>query len=141
MKHGTPNPWQGRCAVKTPDRFLQRWGHRFACAGRGLFQVLRDEPSGRVHVVAVLLVGALGIWLHLPALEWAVLGLAAAGVVAAEALNTAIERLSDRVSKEEEEAIRVVKDMAAGGVLAATAGAVLAGLMVLGPRLWELFAG
>ena len=127
--------------MKTPDGLLRRWRHRFACAGRGLIQVLRDEPSGRVHVVGVLLVGGLGIWLHLPALEWAVLGLAAGGVVAAEALNTAIERLSDRVSKEEEEAIRVVKDMAAGGVLAATAGAVLAGLMVLGPHLWELIAG
>ncbi len=97
--------------MSTPDRFLRRWGHRFACAGRGLFQVLRNEPSGRVHGVAVLLLGALGIWLHLPALEWAVLALAAAGVVAAEALNTAIERLSDRISKEKEEAIRVVKDM------------------------------
>ena len=127
--------------MKTSDGFLQRWGHRFACAGRGLFQVLRDEPSGRVHVVALLLVGAVGIWLHLPALEWSVLALAAGGVVAAEALNTAIERLSDRVSKEEEEVIRVVKDLAAGGVLAATIGAVLAGLMVLGPRLWELIVG
>ena len=127
--------------MKTPDGFLKRWGHRFACAGRGLFQVLRDEPSGRVHVVALLLVGAVGIWLHLPALEWAVLALAAGGVVAAEAVNTAIERLSDRVSKEEEEVIRVVKDLAAGGVLAATIGAVLAGLMVLGPRLWELIVG
>ncbi len=127
--------------MKKPDRFLRRWGHRFACAGRGLFQVLRVEPSGRVHLAAVLLVGALGIWLNLPALEWAVLALAAGGVVAAEALNTAIERLSDRVSKEEEEAIRVVKDMAAGGVLAATAGAVLAGLMVLGPRLWGVILG
>lgn len=127
--------------VKKPDGFLRRWGHRFACAGRGLFQVLRDEPSGRVHVVAVLVVGALGIWLHLPALEWAVLGLAAGGVVAAEALNTAIERLSDRVSKEEENAIRVVKDMAAGGVLAATVGAVLVGLVVLGPRLWVIVLG
>ena len=127
--------------MKTPDVFLKRWGHRFACAGRGLFQVLRDEPSGRVHVVALLLVGAVGIWLHLPALEWSVLALAAGGVVAAEALNTAIERLSDRVSKEEEEVIRVVKDMAAGGVLAATIGAVLAGLMVLVPRLWELIVG
>ncbi len=102
---------------------------------------MRDEPSGRVHVVAVLVVGALGLWLHLPALEWAVLALAAGGVVAAEALNTAIERLSDRVSKEEENAIRIVKDMAAGGVLAATLGAVLVGLVVLGPRLWVIILG
>ena len=127
--------------MSTPDGLLRRWSRRFACAGRGLVEVLRDEPSGRVHVVAVLVVGALGLWLHLPALEWAVLALAAGGVVAAEALNTAIERLSDRVSKEEENAIRIVKDMAAGGVLAATVGAVLVGLVVLGPRLWVIILG
>jgi hypothetical protein len=31
--------------------------------------------------------------------------------------------------------------MAAGGVLAATLGAVLVGLVVLGPRLWVIILG
>jgi diacylglycerol kinase (ATP) len=86
-------------------------------------------------------VGALGIWLGTTPLEWAVLALAAGGVIAAEALNTAIERLADRVSGEREEAIRLVKDVAAGGVLAATLGAVGAGLAILGPPLWRVVGG
>lgn len=121
-----------------PDTFSQRWTQRFACAGRGLWHVLRHEPSGWVHGVALAGLTGLGIWLRIGFTEWAILLLAAGGVIAAEALNTAIERLADRVSGEREEAIRLVKDVAAGGVLAATLGAVAAGLAILGLPLWRL---
>jgi diacylglycerol kinase len=124
--------------MEKPDTFSQRWGQRFSCAGRGLVHVLRHEPSGRVHGVALIVMTGLGVWLGIAPVEWAVLLLAAGGVIAAEALNTAIERLADRVSTEREEAIRLVKDVAAGGVLAATFGAVAAGLAILGPPLWRL---
>ena len=124
-----------------PDTFFQRWTNRFSCAGRGLWHVLSHEPSGRVHGVALVGVGALGVWLGIRPMEWAVMGLAAGGVVAAEAMNTAIERLADRVSGEREESIRLVKDVAAGGVLAATLGAVGAGLAILGPPLWTVLFG
>lgn len=127
--------------MKAPDSFSGRWVHRFACAGRGLGYVLLCEPSGRVHLVALGAVAALGVWLDLSALEGAVLALAAASVIAAEALNTAVERLADRVSEEREEAIRLVKDVAAGGVLAAASGAAAAGLAILGPKLWAVVFG
>ena len=118
-----------------------RWTRRFACAGRGLVHVLRHEPSGRVHAFAVLMVLVMGIMLDIAAMEWALLALAGGAVIAAEALNTAIERLADRVSQEQEESLRVVKDVAAGGVLAATLGAVGTGLAVFGPRLWGMLYG
>lgn len=117
------------------------WRRRFACAGRGLGQVLWEEPSGRVHAVALPVVGAVGMWAELGRGEWALLALAAAGVIAAEALNTAVERLADRVSREQEEAVRVVKDMAAGGVLAASLGAAVAGVALLGPACWAKLGG
>ena len=91
-----------------------------------------------VALVAVVVVAG---WLGLTLLEWAVLALAAAAVIAAEALNTAVERLGDRVSAEREESIRLIKDVAAGGVLAATMGAVTAGLAILGPKLWAVAFG
>lgn len=103
--------------------------------------MLRDEPSGRVHALALGLVAGLGWWLNVGFLEWAVLALAAGGVIAAEALNTAVERLADRVSLEREDSIRLVKDLAAGGVLAAVLGAVAAGLAILGPPLWLKLTG
>lgn len=127
--------------MKKPDTLRGVWLHRFACAGRGLRYVLLHEPSGRVHLAAFGLTVITGLGLGLAALEWAVIALAAAGVVAAEALNTAVERLADRVSLEREEPIRLVKDIAAGGVLAATLGAVGAGLAIFGPKLWALAFG
>jgi diacylglycerol kinase (ATP) len=127
--------------VKKPDSIVRVWCHRFACAGRGLRYVLTGEPSGRVHLVALGAISALGGWLGLTALEWAVIALAASGVIAAEALNTAVERLADRVSLEREESIRLIKDAAAGGVLAAAVGAVAAGLAILGPKLWAVAFG
>ena len=124
--------------MNAPDTFAARWVRRFACAGRGLRYVLICEPCGRVHVGALLAVAVLGGWLSVTTLEWAVLALAAAGVIAAEAFNTAVERLADRVSLEREESIRLVKDVAAGAVLATAIGAVIAGLAILGPKLWTL---
>ncbi|MES2705666.1 MAG: diacylglycerol kinase family protein [Verrucomicrobiota bacterium] len=127
--------------MSPPDKFLARWTCRFACAFRGLGWVLLREPSGRVHVAGALLAAAMGVWLKITSTEWAVLAVACGAVIGGEALNTAIEKLADRVTPEREEAIRLVKDTAAGGVLAVTLGAVAAGLGIFGPRLWALVSG
>jgi diacylglycerol kinase len=92
----------------------------------------------RVHVVAGVLVVVTGLVLRVSAVEWALLVLAMGLVVTAEVMNTAVERLADRVSVEREEAIRVVKDAAAGAVLVATVAAVGVGLGVFGPKLWAM---
>jgi len=109
----------------------------FACALRGLGLLAGREPHARVHLAATVLVVMLAIWLKCPPLEWALLALAIGIVWAAEGLNSAIERLADRVQPEREEAIRDVKDLAAGGVLAAALVALTVGLAVLGPRLLD----
>jgi diacylglycerol kinase len=117
---------------------MKRWLLRFSCAFKGLGRMLAFDPSGRVHAVCAVAVVAMAVWLEVSALEWAVLSLATGGVIAAEALNTAIERLADRVSCEREEAIRILKDAAAGGVLAASIGAAGAALAIFGPKLLAL---
>lgn len=118
---------------------MKLWLFRFACAFRGLGRVLFREPSGRVHTVCGVAVAVLAAVLRVSAMEWAVLALATGLVMGAEALNSAIERLADRVTLEREEAIRLIKDAAAGGVLAVSIGAALAALAVFGPRLWALW--
>lgn len=116
----------------------QTWISRFRCAFAGLSHVLRHEPSGRVHAAGMVAVAVMGIVLKVSPAEWAILGVACGGVIGAEALNTAIERLADRVSTEREEAIRLVKDTAAAGVLAITLGAVVAGIAIFLPKLLHL---
>lgn len=114
---------------------MKTWLQRFACAFRGLGHVLMRDPSGRVHAVCAVAVVAMALWLRVSAVEWAVLSLATGAVIAAETLNSAIERLADRVTTEREESIRLLKDAAAGGVLAAAIGAALAALAIFGPKL------
>ena len=120
---------------------MRRLIYSFRCAARGLLQVMLREPNARVHLLAVAAVTAAGVWLKISAVEWAVVSLACGAVIGAEALNTAVERLADRVTTEREESIRFLKDAAAGGVLAASVGAAAAAFFIFGPRLPALFRG
>lgn len=52
-----------------------------------------------------------------------------------EALNTAIEKLSDIVSPEKDDRIRIVKDISAGAVLISSIVAVVIGLIIFIPHL------
>ena len=111
---------------------------RFRDATRGLLHLLLRDASGRLHSVCAVAVVIMGMWLRVPAMEWAVLSLAMGAVLAAEALNSAIEKLADRVTLEREETIRLLKDLSAGGVLAASLGAAAVALFLFGPRLLAL---
>lgn len=71
--------------------------------------------------------------------EWRWVILALALVWSAEALNTAIERLSDAVSVEWNDRLRFAKDTAAWGVFVAIFASALIILTVFVPRLMRLF--
>ncbi len=99
---------------------------------------MASEANARIQWVCMAGVLVAGAAVGVGASEWAVLLLCCGLVTGAEALNTAIEKLADRVTEEREETIRIVKDAAAGGVLLVSLGAAAAGLCILGPRLWLL---
>ena len=112
----------------------------FRYAFEGLGYLLRTQPNARIHAAATAGVVALGLWLHLGALSWALLAIAITGVWVAEAGNTALEAVVDLVSPEIRPAAKAAKDTAAAGVLLAAGGAVVIGLLVLGPPLWARLA-
>jgi diacylglycerol kinase len=58
-------------------------------------------------------------------------------VICLEAVNTAIEYLTDLVSPEYNPLAGKVKDIAAGAVLIAAIGAVVAGVMIFLPKVWK----
>jgi len=97
--------------------------------------LLVTQHNAWIHAVATATVFTLAVWLGLGRLEWVALLLAVAMVWVAEAFNTAIEQLCDRVSPEYDPLIREAKDVAAGGVLIAAAVAALIGFFVFGPPL------
>ena len=85
--------------------------------------------------MAAIGVVAAGWWWRVSPAEWCALLLSIALVFTAEALNTAIETVVDLVSPEFHLLAQRAKDLAAGGVLAASLGAAAAGAVVFAPRL------
>lgn len=106
----------------------------FAHALRGL-RVFVSQPNARIHVVAALAVVALGWRLQVSRAEWLALVLAMGLVMAAEALNTALELVVDRASPEWHPLARDAKDAAAAAVLMASACAAVVGLLVFVPHV------
>lgn len=101
----------------------------------GLRYAFHTQANLRIHLAISLAVIALGLGVQLGPIEWAVLIVTMMIVLAAELVNTAIEATLDRVSVEQHPLAKVAKDTAAGAVLLSAVGAVLVGLLILGPHL------
>lgn len=112
---------------------IQSFGH----ALRGWWYVLQTQHNAWIHAMVAVIVFALGFWLGLPARDWAVLILTVTMVFAAEFVNTAIEAVVDLASPQKHPLAKVGKDVGAAAVLIAALAAVLIGLLILGPPLWE----
>jgi diacylglycerol kinase (ATP) len=122
-KSGTPRLTASR---------LASFRHAFA----GCWHVLRTQRNSWIHAVVSLAVVAVGLWLRLEQIEWAILALTIALVWVAEFVNTAVEAVVDLASPNIHPLAKIAKDVAAAAVLIAALAAVLVGLLVLGPPLW-----
>lgn len=113
---------------------------RIAAVGhalRGWRYVLRTQHNAWIHSLVATVVIVLGFWLGLPARDWAVLVLTIAMVFTAEFINTSIEAVVDLASPEKHPLAKVGKDVGAGAVMVSATAAILIGLLILGPPLWE----
>ena len=109
----------------------------FRFAGQGIVDLFRYENNAKVHLLIAGLVIVAGFWLKLSRVEWAIILTQVGLVWAAEAINTAIEKLCDFVSPGLHPQIKAIKDMASGAVLILAISAVVVGSLVLGGRLVE----
>ena|SRR5450631_778109 len=113
-------------------KFIGGFGYAF----NGLWYALRTQRNARVHVAAALLVIIVGLFLHLSALEFAILFVAITGVFIAEMFNTVIELCVDLASPNYHSLAKIAKDVAAGAVLLSAMLAIVIGLLVFGPHIW-----
>lgn len=110
---------------------LQSFRYAFA----GLAFATRNEPNMRIHVVAGVVAAIFGLLLHIDATDWRWLILAIGLVLAAEAMNTAVEQACNAVSRTHNPSIKAAKDVAAGAVLITAVVAALIGASVFSPYL------
>ena len=117
-------------------KFFSSRAASFRHAFRGWHYVLRTQKNAWIHSAIATAVFILGVWLRLPARDWAVIILTTAVVFAAEFMNTAIEAVVDLASPDTHPLAKIAKDVGAGAVLVAALAAILIGLLLLGPPLW-----
>ena len=113
----------------------------FYNAFSGLWHMLRTQPNAWIHVSATVCVIALGLWLGLSRVEWAILALTMGLVWTAEYINTALEAAVDLASPDIHPLAKIGKDVGAAAVLVAAIISVVIGLLILGPPLWARLAG
>jgi diacylglycerol kinase (ATP) len=116
--------------------FIKSRLRSFRYAFAGCRYVLRTQHNAWIHAVVSIAVIGVGIWVQLELRDWAVIILTMAVVWTAEFLNTALEAMVDLASPEQHPLAGIGKDVSAAAVMMAAFGAVLVGLLILGPPLW-----
>lgn len=111
----------------------------FKYAWAGISYSFQTQRNFRIHVSVCALAIGLSLFLHLQAVEIAIIGITSGLVLALELLNTALESLVDLTVKQTyHELAKVAKDCAAGAVLVSALVALLVAAMLLLPPLITL---
>lgn len=119
--------------------YLEKRKRAFRYAGNGLRRLVEGEAHARIHAAVAVAVIAAGAVMGLTATEWCLVAICIGAVFAAEAFNTAVEKLADKVNPGYDPLIGAAKDIAAGGVLAMAGTSVIVGLVIFLPKIWNIF--
>lgn len=126
-------------AVMNEQKFS--WKKRaksFTYAFSGIGRLLSREHNAWIHCCVAVAVIVAGLCFGLALWEWVAIAICIGSVLAAEAMNSAVEALADRVSPGYDEAVKHAKDLAAGAVLLLALAAVAVGLIVFLPKILNL---
>lgn len=110
-----------------------------AYAWNGVYLIFASQLNFRIELFITILVIIAGFYFNISLAEWYGVVFSCALVLLAEALNSALEKACDAITTKHHGAIRYAKDVAAGAVLLAAAGAIVIGVIVFGPHVKALF--
>ena len=122
---------------QTTRVLLRSFGYAFA----GIAYIVRTQRNARIELAVGVGAIALAVWLGLSPLEWAVLAITIALVLALEWINTSLELAVTLASPERHPSAKAAKDVAAACVLLGATTSVIVGILVLGLPLISRLAG
>ena len=105
-----------------------RFFKSFKYAFRGIVYCIKNERNMRIYTAAALYVFAFSHFFEITRTGYAVLLLTFALVMAAELFNTVAEEITDMIAASYHPVARIIKDLAAGGVLVCALFAVGVGI-------------
>lgn len=109
------------------NTLLQSFNHAF----QGLVYAVRHQRNMRIHLAVGVLVLVASILLNLSKLEFVAVLMAVTFVLAAELINSAVEKVVDIMTDHFDPRARAAKDLAAGMVLIAAVNALAVAYLVL----------
>ena len=131
---GRKNPF---LKTQGKEKFTKSVGH----ALDGIEYGISHERNLKIEIFMGIVASILGFFLKISIIEWVVVILLIAIILALELINTAIERTVDLVTKEYRELAKVSKDMAAGAVLVVSMFSVIIGILIYLPKIIEIIGG
>lgn len=104
----------------------------------GLLTAFKEERNMKKHLASAILVVVAGLIFQVSVTEWLFLLLSISLVIAFEIMNSAIESVVDLASDYHFHLLaKNAKDMAAGAVLFVSGFALLTGLIIFLPKIWD----
>lgn len=109
---------------------MKKFFRSFIYAFNGIRASFAEQFNLKVHFMIALLVIAAGLYFGITRIEWCIVVLCIALVIALEMMNSAVESLVDLVTAERKPLAGKVKDIAAGAVLFASVMSVIIGVII-----------
>ncbi|WYJ92925.1 diacylglycerol kinase [Enterococcus sp. 9D6_DIV0238] len=106
---------------------------------QGIKTVFKEERNMRTHVLMGIIAVVIGFVFGLSIAEWLWLLLVIFLVLVVEIINTVFENVVDMFTDFHFHPIgKKIKDMAAGAVLLTSGFAVIVGLLLFVPKIWQI---
>jgi len=118
---------------------MSKFFKSFYFAFKGIAYATTTQRNLQVHILAVIVVSAAGIYFHISTLEWIAVCCCFALVISLELMNTAIELLSDALHPAPNAIIGKAKDVAAAAVLIAAIFAIIIAALIFGKHIFYAF--
>ena len=117
-----------------PKQEYKKLINSFKYAIEGFISSFKTERNMKIHVLAMVIVIALGVFFKLDKIEWCIVTITIVAVLSAELFNTAIETVVDMISPEKNAKAKLAKDISAAAVLVLAMGAVIIGAIIFIPK-------
>jgi diacylglycerol kinase len=122
--------------MKTAQFSFKSRLNSFAFAWKGLCSFFQQEANAWIHLAFTIAVLVLAIYCRVSLHESVALVIVIGFVWVAEVFNTAVEKVMDFISRQQNAEIKVIKDLAAGAVLLSAITALITGAIIFIPKLF-----
>lgn len=117
--------------------YINKRSQSFNHAFNGLRVLFDETPNALIHLIAAAIAVALGFLFGISGGEWLAIIIVIGLVLSMEAMNSALERVSDYVChKEYHPLIKKAKDLAAAAVLITALAALAVGIIIFLPKIF-----